>query len=100
MASRRSTIGTNPFDVIVSKPADHRSHATERGRPVRRSRFTVFLSPDLQERARNAAFWSPGLTLADLTERAFQLALEEVEGNNGGTFPQRLTGLRGGHPVG
>lgn len=94
MAARRSSIGTNPFDVILA-PAP----ITPPPAPARQ-RFTVFLSPALQERARNAVYWSPGLSLGDLSERAFSLALDEVEAGNGGPFPQRRADLRGGRPVG
>lgn len=100
MTTRRSSIDTNPFDVIVSTPDGDHPRAPHGARRSDRRRFTVFLSPELQERARNATFWSPGLSLASLTERAFSLALEEIERSNGGPFPRRLTDLRGGHPVG
>lgn len=100
MSTRRSSIGTNPFDVVVSKRAGDRPHAADDQRRGGRRRITLFLSAELQERARNAAFWAPGLSLAGLTERAFSLALEELERTNGGPFPQRLTDLRGGHPIG
>lgn len=99
MTTRRSSIATNPFDVIVSTPVGDRPHPAGATPPSDRRRFTVFLSLELQERARNAAFWSPGLSLAGLTERAFSLALEEIERSNGGPYPRRLTDLRGGHPV-
>jgi len=76
---RRSTMATNPFDEQL------------RAAP---------LAAELQERIRNAVFWTPGLTLGAFALRAFTHALEEVECANGGPFPARHGELTTGRPIG
>ena len=54
-----------------------------------KERFTVNLPPELIERARNAVYWTPGLTLAGLAEDALFKALRRLEKGNGGPFKER-----------
>jgi post-segregation antitoxin (ccd killing protein) len=68
-------------------------------RPTKK-RFTVYLPEDLIERARNAVYWSPGLTVADIAEAAFRAEIDRLEAEKGERFPQREAVLRGGRPVG
>ena len=60
-----------------------------------KERFTVNISGDLVERLRNAVFWTPGVTLSDITEEALTKALRQLEKDRGEPFPQRKGGLRG-----
>ena len=64
-----------------------------------KERFTVNLPPELIERARNAVYWTPGLTLAGLAEEALIKALRRLEKANGGTFKERNGQLPAGRPV-
>ena len=80
-------MATNPFDEQL-RAAQAAAAADRRGEAQPwRDRITVPLSAELQERIRNAVFWTPGLTLGALAHRAFTHALEEVERTNGGPFP-------------
>ena len=51
-----------------------------------KERLTVNLPPELIERARNAVYWTPRRTLADLAEEALLKALRRLEKENGGPF--------------
>ena len=64
-----------------------------------KERFTVNLPPELIERARNAVYWTPGLTLAGLAEDALLKALRRLEKANGGPFRARDGKLPAGRPV-
>jgi hypothetical protein len=64
-----------------------------------KERLTVHLSQELINRIRNAVYWTPGLTLADLGEDAFTRVVAEREKQRGGAFPQRKEELKGGRPI-
>ena len=64
-----------------------------------KERFTVNLPPELIERARNAVYWTPGLTLAGLAEDALLKALRRLEKANDGPFKERDGKLTAGRPV-
>lgn len=64
-----------------------------------RQRLSVVLPPELLERAKNAVFYTPGMTLAALTETAIVSYLEKLEKKNGGPFSARTAALRVGRPV-
>ena len=51
------------------------------------------------ERAKNAMFWTPGLTLADLASQALTNAVDSLEKKRGEAFPHRKTELKGGRPM-
>ncbi len=51
------------------------------------------------ERAKNAAYWTPGLTLAGLAEAGIRAELERVEKKHG-PFKARERELVGGRPLG
>ncbi len=67
--------------------------------PPKKLRLTVHLPAELIERIKNAVFWTPGLTLAELAERAFRQEVERLEKERGAPFPPRTRELRGGRPV-
>lgn len=64
-----------------------------------KERMTIQISKDTIERAKNAVYWTPGLTIAQLTEEALNLVLNEMEKERGGSFPQRKSELRPGRPL-
>jgi post-segregation antitoxin (ccd killing protein) len=67
---------------------------------VRRERFTVNLPDHVIERARAAAYFTPGLTLSSLVERALAAEIEALEQQRGDTFPPLNKGaLSPGRPV-
>lgn len=66
----------------------------------RRTRLTVYVPPHLAERARDAVFWTPELTLSALVAEALERRLRDLERERGGPFPPRTARLRPGRPVG
>ena len=106
----RSTIGQNPLDAVV--PDLHRQPAqtTEKNvsnsttkaplpEPDRKERLTIHLPQSLIERLKNAVFWTPGLTLAELGETAFTQLVNELEEQRGEAFEPRTGELKGGRPL-
>jgi hypothetical protein len=61
--------------------------------------LSIRISVDLLERVKNAVYHSPDLTLSDLGELAFRLAVEHLEKNRGGPFPQRTREIKRGRPI-
>lgn len=106
----RSTIGNNnPLDSVVPRsgsPSAEHAPAVERSRPgapparqPAKERLTVHLPTPLIERVKNAVYWTPGMTLASLGERALEAEIERMEQQRGEEFPQRSEELRGGRPM-
>ncbi|MBX9580840.1 MAG: hypothetical protein K2X87_11080, partial [Gemmataceae bacterium] len=72
--------------------------AAPRGRSGR-AKLTVHLDAALVERVKNAAYWNPRLTIARIAAEGIQAALDRVERENGGPYPQRESELVGGRPI-
>lgn len=64
-----------------------------------KQRVTVQISADVIERVKNAVYWTPGMTLASLAERAFADAVDHMEKKKGEEFPKRREELKSGRPI-
>ncbi len=111
----RKTIGTNPLDAVVpnlvgqtrtdkTDAASGGSDGTRdsfagRSNSAKKERMTLHIPVALIERAKNTVFWTPGLTLADLGERALDALVSDLEQQNGGAFETRPHELKGGRPL-
>jgi len=116
----RKTIGENPLDALLTPIADVKVATTPRSRkstvPLSKEskqRLTVEISADVVERAKNATYWTRGLTLARLTQDALERAITLLEKNSAifddktgkplkeksAAFPQRPEELKSGRPV-
>ena len=121
----RKSIGESPLDSLLATPKS----PTEDAKPKKslqgngskkpstinndKQRLTVQISEDVIERAKNAVYWTRGLTLAQLTEEALDTAIKSLEKNStiyddktgqplkgkGDEFPQRKEDLKRGRPV-
>jgi hypothetical protein len=67
-------------------------------RPAK-ERMTFHLPVEVMERAKNAVYWTPGLTLADLAAKALTGAVDRLEKRKGEPFPPRKANLKGGRPI-
>jgi hypothetical protein len=77
-------------------PAPEDPKAAEAPEPE--ARLTLVMRAELLERVRNAAFWSPGETLAAIGHRGITAELARMERQNGGKFPPRTKPNRIGRP--
>ena len=66
---------------------------------LKRERLTAKLPVEVIERVRNAVYWTPGMTLAGLTERALSAYIDALEAERGEAFPQRQGELKLGRPI-
>ncbi len=108
---KRKSLGETPWDAVVppkdSGPAPEKTRkstpeptrAPLRDAGGHKERLTVHVTVAVAERAKNAVYWTPGLTLASLTENALVKALESIEKAQGGPFPHRKSELKGGRPM-
>lgn len=64
-----------------------------------KTRITFYISQDMIERAKNAVFWTPGMTLSSLAEKALEEKIDELEKQRGESFPQREAELTKGRPA-
>lgn len=67
-------------------------------RSYKRQRMTVSLPEDTLERMRDAAYWTPGSTMAKMIATALEDYLKGLELQNGRPFAPRLGALRPGRP--
>ncbi len=67
--------------------------------PRPRERLTAKLPVEVIERARNAVYWTPGLTLASLTQSALEAYIDALEAERGEAFPQRQGQIKLGRPI-
>ena len=126
----RQTIGENPLDTLLTKAAavEEKSppsktketskktiseKVSEKFTPLNKQRLTVEISEEVVERAKNAVYWTRGLTLAQLTEEALDKAISALEKDSvtyddktgrlmkekGDPFPTRKDELKSGRPV-
>lgn len=108
---KRKTIGETPWDAVVppketSGPTPKKTRKSAAPPPILpptrgtgKERLTVHVTVAVAERAKNAVYWTPGLTLAGLAEKALQRALEALEEAHGGPFDPRKEELKGGRPM-
>jgi hypothetical protein len=96
--AKRRTIGENPLDAVVpprvaavAEPAEEPKQAKER--------MTFHLPVEVMDRAKNAVYWTPGLTLADLAAQALTDAVDRMEKKRKEAFPPRKAELKGGRPM-
>ena len=90
MPQRRQSLRSDPLDSLLPRPAPT-SAAPPAAAATRPVSVSVGLQPQLLERARNAVYWTPGLTLAGVANLGLSLALEQLErANHGKPFPPRV----------
>ncbi len=121
----RQTIGENPLDSLLTpaepakkqqkkatSPKKQKQTAVESNGDLKQ-RLTVQISAEILERAKNAVYWTRGLTLAKLTEQALEKAISSLEKSatvfndetgealksKGEPFLQRNEELKSGRPV-
>jgi len=119
----RQTIGENPLDSLITTSEEPTGKTTRnKGFDSNDSkklsngpkqRLTVQISEKVVERAKNAVYWSRGLTLAQLTEQALAKALDKLEKSTAifddktgrplkeknQPFPERAEELKTGRPI-
>lgn len=71
----------------------------EKSEKIAKERLTVHVPVDVIDQVKNSVFWTPGLTLSDLAERAFRDAVYKLEKKSGKRFPHRTSDLKGGRPM-
>jgi predicted DNA binding CopG/RHH family protein len=107
---KRQTIGENPLDAWTEQKAINGMSATavieeetfpiqKKARGQKKRRITVQISEDVIERVKNAVYWTPGLTLASLAEKALAEAVGQLEKGKGTSFPRRKEELKTGRPI-
>lgn len=122
-----SPLEETPFDTLISGSQESSNEKikitkapiieNQSKQPIKpkakKQRLTIQISEDIIERAKNAVYWTRGLTLAQLTEEALEKAIKSLEKNStiyddktglplkekGDEFPKRKENLKSGRPV-
>ena len=97
---RRPALGSDPLDALVPpQPVTRGRGSRPGGTKVRKTRATFHLPHDLFERARDAGYWTPGLTLGSLCEAGLRTQIASLEKKRGEAFPKRSGELKSGRPI-
>lgn len=96
-AKKRGLPNTALEAFVPEKKAKKAAAKPER---VAKRRYTIHVSTELFDRARNAAYWLPGVTVSGLVEAGVLREVERLEKANGGPFERRAKELVGGRPIG
>ena len=86
---RDSTLGADPLAAVFPRSSTGPLRQQEVSRSARTITVGVSLDPEVLERARNAVYWTPGLTLTDLATQALAAAVDDLEYERGRPFPKR-----------
>lgn len=78
------------------RPPGGESDESDATRERGTERVTFALPADLMGRARDAAYWTPGLALSDLAANGIREQIEALERERGEPFPPRPGRLRPG----
>lgn len=61
-------------------------------------RFTFVLTPEVIERIRTAAFWTPGASMSGIVAEATEIYIRKLEKQRGAKFVDRTGQVRTGKP--
>ena len=64
-----------------------------------KTRITFYISQDTVEKAKDAVFWTPGMTLSSLAEQSLGIQINRMEDERGESFPPRESELAKGRPA-
>ena len=95
---RRPAFGSDPLDALVPETPASSARQKEQTK-ARKMRATFHLSVELFDQARDAVYWTPGLTLASLCEAGLRSEIVNLERKRGEPFPKRASELKAGRPV-
>lgn len=109
---RRPTIGFDPLDAVVPQlngqqgrggepqpSAPTPQPAVSPQSRLSKERLTVHVPLEVIDRVKNAVYWTPGLTLAELAEVALRDYVGRLEKERGEAYPPRRAELKGGRPL-
>lgn len=102
MSKKRAGLASNPLDAVVPTASPPASKETAKvGSTIKavKKRCTFHISEDVADKARDVVWWTPGLTLADLVERAMRSEIERMEKAKGEPFPKRESELKPGGAI-
>ncbi len=108
--AKRQSIGDNPLDSLLEtkkvspkapqtkttpRPPSSAANITAKGK----QRVTIQIDAEAVECAKNAVYWTPGLTLAKLIENGMRDEVRKLEKKQGKAFSQRKGELCAGRPI-
>lgn len=103
---KRQTIGENPLDSLFEpfsngseRSSILKENSQKKKKVSQKQRITVQISFDVIERVKNAVYWTPGLTLASLAEKALSNAVDQLEKEKKSKFSKRKEELKTGRPI-
>lgn len=82
----------------VEGPAEQALASAPAPRP-RRTNVQGYIDAQVLDRARDAAFWTPGVSLSALIEQGLRSEIARLEAERGGRFPRRRGPLTPGPAV-
>jgi hypothetical protein len=89
-----------PHDAVIpAGPVTLEPAAAPEVAKPEKTRVTFMLSSEVMDQARDAVYWTPGLTMSGFVEEAMVEARKRLEKKRGEPFPRRKGELKSGRPV-
>lgn len=92
-------IATEPATGEVQGTADAQAHPASPASRPRRTNVQGYIDAEVLDRARDAAFWTPGVSLSALIEQGLRAEIARLEADRGEPFSRRRGPLRPGPVV-
>jgi len=92
--AKRPAVNMSQVDSLM-EPQD----ATREPDREPRGQLNVNIPADALNKARDAVYWTPGLTLADLVSEAVTRELARLEKQRGEPYPNRKGNIKTGRPI-
>lgn len=94
---KRRTMRDHTLGAVIRRAPSEAAVAEPEAPP--KKRMTFHLPAEVISRVKNAVYWTPGLTLAELAAQALTEAVDRMEKQRKEAFPPRRGELKGGRPM-
>lgn len=104
--AKRSTMASDPLDNLDDLKRGGKSAGKGAPAPAAKPEkkqtkpLQAYVPEELLNRARDAVYWTPGVTLTSFVVQALEHEITRLEKERGDPFPTRKQQLRVGRPVG
>jgi hypothetical protein len=89
----------DPLDDLLADASDPAADEAPADVLRRRLRLSTEIDAEVLDAAKDAVFWTPGMTLAAFVTEALALQIQRLTDDRGEPFPPRTSALPPGRPV-
>lgn len=98
-AARLADPLADPLDDLLADASDPAAAEHPADAPRRRLRLSTEIDAEVLDAAKDAVFWTPGMTLASFVTEALSRQIQQLTDDRGEPYPPRTSALPPGRPV-